>query len=1114
MSRTETSIALGVLMLAAAAKAGAAPAEPDRVAQFRVPLLTEAPVVDGSMAHGEWDNAVGFDGMTWRGSQEDRAVRGYVTATATDFYFAIESELPADDGKLLAKVNKNIAKLVHDDAFEVWIDTNPGAARSQLFQVLGNATGHQAYLMHARGGGRDVPNWDGAYQIAHGITDDVWVTEVRVPVASITPGRATADGAWGIALCRDWKQPWKFSSAPGDFRGSNTQFVVSDSDALAVQYRNVTDPFTRDIHGRLTMRNPGHAPVTVTACIELERNTMPLISRQAELTIAPGATEMFEFRHTEDNSDMFGLSVRVRSRNGNATYYDRFLRWGKPRRKRWDTTRLVTRPIDFQFAHYPYRRQLRIKSNHSGLKAGATLESLTFTVRKQGTTDSVASAVFDAFGPDKTCERVIELPPLAGVYEIVMTAAGNGVPVEPLVKTFVRKRYEWEGNTLGKSTKVYSPFTPIEVRGKTLKTVLREHTLNDVGLWDAVSAKGTQLLARPMVFRATVQGTDPRVWAAPLRFTDVKPNVVTTASRFATGAFKAVGRGTWDYDGTLKVELELQPTEGSVVDALTLEIPVRNSIAPMLHAMKEGIRRGPVSITLPEGEGTIWNSNDLPEGDMPNGFCSYVFVGSALRGLCWFAENDLNWGWEHGTPAVELVRQDDVLTVRVNLINRPTVIETPRRITFGLLAAPVKPRPEAWRTFWLDNRCKLLGTCINWLGGPGSASNIYPPGKDLYFWEMIARGNVEKVPRADIEACKARGDRYFAPYDKIEAWRRHVQHNVGGARFETWMVFYYNRATFSACEEYATFMNEWGLADYPAHDFKPSIGEIKLVPSESYNDFALHWYAKSFEVGRNKGVYWDNWFIKPSFNRVLTDAYECDGEIVPAAGIWGMRELCRRTFVMMNERGMVPITMPHMTSTNILPMHSFATVQYDWEWKYSTGDVQYRHSREYLQLVSNGELAGLIPVPLHEHGKQARDEWTQRTFCGVALVHELISGGHGKAWKTLRDPIWKMSHAPDLKVWRYWDEGTLPAAFGNEDLPVITYAVPGKQARIVLCSYAAADIAGATLRFDPAAFGMSGPVKVTNYETGQVYAVENNAVTLNVKKHEVIGFLVTPQAGE
>ena len=53
----------------------------------------------------------------------------------------------------------------------------------------------------------------------------------------------------------------------------------------------------------------------------------------------------------------------------------------------------------------------------------------------------------------------------------------------------------------------------------------------------------------------------------------------------------------------------------------------------------------------------------------------------------------------------------------------------------------------------------------------------------------------------------------------------------------------------------------------------------------------------------------------------MTDAYhKPDGTIVPSTGIWGLRELAKRTFQYENERGMLPVTMAHMTSTSILPM--------------------------------------------------------------------------------------------------------------------------------------------------------------------------------------------------
>ena len=179
-----------------------------------------------------------------------------------------------------------------------------------------------------------------------------------------------------------------------------------------------------------------------------------------------------------------------------------------------------------------------------------------------------------------------------------------------------------------------------------------------------------------------------------------------------------------------------------------------------------------------------------------------------------------------------------------------------------------------------------------------------------------------------------------------------------------------------------------------------------------------------------------------------------------------MRELAKRTFQYMNERGMVPITMPHMTSTSILPMLSFATVQYDWEWKYSEGDVQGRFPREYIQLVSNGDLAGTWPVLLGEHGAQENDPWTQRTYAAVCLVHEMEPNSRLRSvWDPLLAPIYRLLDAKGLQVYRYWDERPQPASTGDPDLPLIVYSLPGKEALIEVTSYADHD-ANVTLRLD------------------------------------------------
>ncbi len=473
-------------------------------------------------------------------------------------------------------------------------------------------------------------------------------------------------------------------------------------------------------------------------------------------------------------------------------------------------------------------------------------------------------------------------------------------------------------------------------------------------------------------------------------------------------------------------------------------------------------------------------------------------------------ENDKGWNLDRSKPNIELVRKGDTLTLMVNLVNKPLIVKEERTITFGLLAAPVKPRLEPWRHIWWRDNYTLLGTDINWFA-LGNCGSVYPAGKDMYLWEMLKRGNKERLTDYEIKQVIGHGSKYFEPYgDYLESFQRHVSYNLR-SRYGKKMVFYYNRASYQDADEFQTFEDEWGLTDYRTVGKGDSINEIKIVPSESYIDHALYWYGKSFDIGGNLGVYWDNWFFVGSYNTVMTEAYKNKfAAIIPSNGIWGLRELSKRTFQYMNERGTLPITMPHMTSTNILPMHSFATVQYDWEWKYSEGDFQYRFPREYILLVSNGELAGTMPVLLGDHGKLADDPWTQRTFAGVCLIHEMTpSGGLNKVWDTLLKPIFNMLDEKNLEVYRYWDERIQPIIADNTDLPTIVYSVPEKEAIFVITSYAEQD-AQANIKIDTKTLGFTNSYKVIDVESGEEMSIKDNTLSFTLRKHDVREFRVLP----
>jgi len=1087
--------------------------------EFTVPLLSKPPTLDGTFDAAEWRGALGFEGLMnatgeRSGKLDERHARTYLGAIADAFYIAIVSELPDGGVPLVTNIKTDIMKVTLDDSFEIWIDPDPANAKVNAFQAIFNSIGKGVYTVNARGGETPVQNWNGQFEIKNGFTKDRWITEIRIPLEAVTPGRKSTEGTWGIAINRNWKEPWSQSSSPGGFTGRTTRVTFTESPGVAVSVEQVKDPFLRDIETRLSVYNPTKTELTVKARIDLERNTMFALKKEEDLKIAPGATESITFALKEDNSTAFDQTATVTSVDGKTTYYKRKVSWREPRELRWDTTPVVKLPVDFKFSHYPYKKKLRLIADISGLPKDAKLDQLKIRINPQGSDSIIKEAVISSFDKKGQSEISFELPELAdGTYAITAQAEGQNVPSEPLVKTFVRKHYPWEHNPMGRSTKVYPPFTPIEVKDKTLSTVLRTHQLNDLGLLDQVNAKGKDLLAAPMSFQAKVDGKAVPVSATPIQFASKQDHEVVTQSNLQAGALKASVKATWDYDGTVKVQLTLDSSGGKPVDALTLDIPLDDAQAPFIHAMSEGLRKAPITERLAPSDGVIWDAKKLIPGEMPAGFCSYIFLGSGHRGLSWFAENDKNWSWDRTTPNLEVVRKGKTLSLRVHLINKPVVIEQPRTITFGLLAAPVKPMLFSKRTFAADNKIDLLLTCINWLAGPGNCANVYPVGNDPYFWQILARSNVEKLTKPEIKAAEERGNPYFEPFgaDELKRWQRHVERNLGGRVLGKQMLFYYNRATSPIAYEFSTFKDEWILKEMTGHDFKITTPEQKLVPSESYIDYALYWYKKSFELGRNTGVYWDNWYLAPSFNLEMTDAYRDEnGSIVPATGIWGLRELCKRTFIMMNEEGMEPRVFPHMTSTSILPMLAFATMQLDWEWQAGTGDTQDRFSREYLQVATAGDLAGVFSWPLWNHGFKDNDIRGLRSYTGVPMLYNVNfysvfpSSAKVPEWDNfiagLRDQLRK----PGLKTWRYWDEETQPVTTGDTDLPVIVHSVPGDETWVVLCGYAKED-RKAKLRIDAQRLGLGKDYTVTNVETGATYPVKDNAITLDVPIHAIIG---------
>ncbi len=437
------------------------------------------------------------------------------------------------------------------------------------------------------------------------------------------------------------------------------------------------------------------------------------------------------------------------------------------------------------------------------------------------------------------------------------------------------------------------------------------------------------------------------------------------------------------------------------------------------------------------------------------------------------------------------------------------------------MASPVKPRLSGWRYKWYTDNYSLLGTDINWFGA-GNCGSFYPAGENMYFWKMLKLGNEEHLTQAQINKVYHLLEKSYNPVAFKNAFGSPVEHLKGDVnynlteRYHTDMIFYYNRASFPAAPECQTFMDEWSLNNFPDIRGSKEIWEWDVVPSRSYQDMALYWFKKSFKIAGNKGVYIDNWAFDPSYNTMMTSAYkQTNGKIMPSTGVWKMREYTKRIFIMMNQLHMKPIIFLHETSTEILPIDDFATVRYDWEWHYSQGDVQDRFPRSYILMVSTGNLPGNWPVLLSDHGALEGNPWTQITYLGVMIVHDLLGSIDtwvpqlGKLWKTYKEPFLKMAQEKGLIVYNYWGDRKQPFYSKNYDFPTIIYSIPKQKALVGITSYANKN-ENVDFIIKPEILGFTN-YKVIDINTGKQIDVKNNKINIFFKKHDMVVLKITKE---
>jgi len=1087
--------------------------------QVRLPLFTTAPVIDGKVDGKEWAGAARMEGLGYGPQLAPLAVSFWVGCDGKELFVAMVSETPPG-GKLLARFNplpgNGDARTWLDDSIELVFDPLRTAAAGvrKLYHANLNAKNAIHDTAYTVGGSAEA--WRGNWRLASQIVGDRWYFEAALPLQDMGVTAADLRGPFGVRIVRNWQQTplasqTEWSPLAGAFLNPETMPVVTwDAAAPVVQMLQLAEPGKPGAHLKLGIGNPGAAPLELKALLRLAPTSSAPRELNQTVTVAPGETKLIELSQSVMNEDLYSL-IQVSSADGKTVYYLRDFLWRPERPENvWSLDETALRKIQTQFAYYPSFNKIHFKADINGLEQKDQVQALAVELRRKGETKPLAATAMPPL-KDYSSRLLWEVPALAeGEYELVMRL--SGVKMDPVVQPFVRHVFPWEHNKLGKSDVVLEGFAPLAVKGKTLSTVLRQHQLNDLGLWDQVISLDQPLLQGAMRLEVTTGGKLVEAKGKQLKFSETKATRAVTRGAWTAGTASGTTRGEWDYDGMQKWTLEIAPGP-QPIEAMTLVIPLADGKMPLFHACTDGIRFNYAGST-PAGQGSVWNGSKAARNSIIGSYVPYIWLGAEERGLAVFGENDRGWVSADKVPCQELVRNGAALELRLNLIAKPVTITEPRRILIGFQATPVKPLPANWR-LWVESyatqvppagkRITFLGSCWYW-GTLTPCLDLYPRNEDLTLWDEFAKTRKTNVISQEFV------EKWLAvwPTKQTAAEKQNIRAHVSAGfnsmtGHPTDILVYTNaRGVRFDTPEGQTFLDEWHRDAFSTRVWPLGGGvAYDLNPGESFRDYAMWYYKKMYDTFVDH-IYWDNIFLQSCFDVVGTEAYELpDGSIQPAAGLFDMRELVRRAAILYHEQGRTDrAAQEHMTNTAIVPILAFAGTHLTWEDRAGDTDFQDRFSRDYIRAESIGRQCGNVPFALMLINGPDTDKlaWAKRTMAGVCLTHEIRPIGplddYEKSIKLLYDYGYGQ---PEVKVCNYWQE-QLPVTVSRPDTSFLIVSKPGS-ALVAVCDYAnGGDV---VLSPDLAALGIVGKLAATDSESGQpVEVTADGKVKFSLKKHD------------
>ena len=957
-----------------------------------LPKISKTPKIDGVFSLQEWKDAVNYrnsfrdinSGITIH-SQSDC----YITSDGENLYIAALRIIPP--GGLRSRVSRRDGDVWNDESLELVFNPHFKDKKPvDLYQIIVSFRGTVFDQRRALQIGQMIRGWDcPGLNVKTGNWKGNALIELKLPLASV--GISNSSQPWGMTIGRNLAISKEFASLTGSkyFDTANMLKVRVSSSAPAVSWGVEKLNHNGLYKFRLDIKSGRKDRFKITA---REIGGYKAVYKQ-ELPVKDSRNETVVFDLSDKARNFVDVELTVKNSAGeilfrNVTKLQSSAYGVQPK--------FFKQKNDLAIEHYPFLHKINIRLSNISTDIQSRIGKTVLHISLPDGRKITRAIDKMNFSGSEGCATLDYILTVEGEYQLsAQVFDRKGRLFARTERTVPVKKLTWVGNSYGKDDIIIPPFVPLKCQNNTVSCVLRDYSFSPNGLPEQICSAGGALLSSPVEMKLISNGKVMCSTPGKFRFTRITATRIEFESQLKFDGLNVKIDAWMEYDGILFYTMRLEPQRPVNIDKLSLFMPVKKPI--LFHFVNDGIRgaRNYFRITeFPKRNGVVWDSRSVRNSRVYGNFLSSLWIGNYDRGLSFFAESERGWSTSDKTACYELRKKGENCILAVNFISIPITLSRPRKMEFGVIATPVRPKAVGVSQ-------RLDGHWQSSFGMGYFNAGLY----SLDQWisnQMINRNN--KVAYLPYSA----GNEYVFGDPELKYFRDEIATVPKGF--------------------YTGTLNE-----VPYMAMGPDINNYVSMKSswtQERVDFMLWRLKNLFDISGIDGVYLDNTFPNFNFNLLARKGgfLRDDGRLQGTFPILLARQYLKRAAVLaFKYKRRQPAVVAHVTDAHVISAFAFANAIYDGEMTIPANanhyDVFYPAWIETSLGVNWGPCPGMLSML--GWGKRGKSIKANRAMFSMFKLYDTAIWNQGldNSMKARLDAIEREfgTMAPDARFVGYWD---------------------------------------------------------------------------------------------